>query len=215
MRYNCEVCEYSGNGKTQYDRHIKTGKHMKRCKLAEECEIECDRCSACFLTESQLEKHKESNSVFYDNPALAHRECNDFVCNLCDLSFNFSKALVNHQSHCDGKSKFTSYMKPETLEKKRIELEKIKLHNLETGCANESLDRLTFFIKTGIYPDDDYYHKSYLDTDLEKEEADPESMFYIKIIKKETVYYKNKEYKTDGLNNAFDEYGKFIGLFVD
>ena len=48
---------------------------------------------------------------------------------------------------------------------------------------------------------------------MEREEVDSDSILYDKI-KKTTVYWMNKEYSTDTLGNAFDDYGKFIGVWV-
>ena len=52
MKYLCKICEYKTNNKSNFNRHLKSKKHIKNSEIA--CE-----CGKIYKTQNGLWKHKK------------------------------------------------------------------------------------------------------------------------------------------------------------
>ena len=83
----CELCDkgYSSN------RNLKM--HIKRAHTKQR-DFSCNICEKCFVTNSDLTKHK-----------MIHSDKKAFQCNICDKSFTYKSDLTRHSSvHLDVKA---------------------------------------------------------------------------------------------------------------
>lgn len=237
--YLCDLCDFETEKKTAFATHCERKKHLKNLEKQKESTIKCTRCNFRFLNEDQLNNHKERNSLYFTNPMLKHRKCNDFTCSLCTLQFSNVKLLKQHQMNCDGISKFAGNIKQTTLDKKYKRLDNMKQHLLETGQVPHS-KQINNIIETiikpkenflekslnqeeeyeeeyEIYPETDYYHdyEFIAGDEWEVQEADPTARFYKRFFEKEIIKYKNEDYIIDRLFNCYDKNNEIIGGFMD
>ena len=59
MKYECKICYYETNRKSNYDTHMDSKKHMKVVELVEndDSKIDCKYCKKIFFTKRNIKGH--------------------------------------------------------------------------------------------------------------------------------------------------------------
>jgi len=64
-KFNCEICDYNGNNKANYERHLSTTKHKmlyKRCKkVKKRAAWVCPECEKCYYHRSSYYRHMKTH----------------------------------------------------------------------------------------------------------------------------------------------------------
>ena len=115
LKYNCNCCDFLTNNKTDYNRHIKTKKHIRKLSIDVPENI------------TIYSPSKTSNEVPYiaqqNSTKLGGIDKNpDFLCKYCDLKFKRSFNMNRHFKTCSMKKDFLG---KESLEKKLQEKDKM------------------------------------------------------------------------------------------
>ena len=158
--YSCIICNYSTNIKCNYNKHLKTKKHLKN--------------------EDKITPKSEKSINFAPNCTDLHRNCTElhqiapnctgsqnqtvYVCNFCDKEFTRKSSLMRHIEHrCGAKNKNLNYkelfddlkeqlQKEKQESKKQIELLLTKVGNTTTHINN------TQNIQLNSYGNEDLSH---------------------------------------------------------
>lgn len=91
MEYSCDICNYSTNGKFNYDRHLKTKKHKEKEAMVQKESVEsqlnpkknlsydCNFCGNSYSTASNLSKHKKKCSDKKQLVDELNKDCSDIA----------------------------------------------------------------------------------------------------------------------------------------
>ena len=86
--FSCETCDFFTNNRRDYNRHIKTYKHLNQG------EYYCDKCIFVTINKKDYERHLKSNK---------HKsKMNDFICNICNKTYKYKSGLCKHNKLCHG-----------------------------------------------------------------------------------------------------------------
>ena len=102
--YVCETCDYSTSQKANYEKHLSTGKHIKRA-IEVTCPHKCS-CGKVFTRIDNLTRHKKTCEVA-NNPAAKVtkvRESLPIVCHVhecaCGRTYKHARSLSKHKKTC-------------------------------------------------------------------------------------------------------------------
>lgn len=105
-KYNCIMCNYFTNSKKDYNRHLKTSKHMGRngeTKKSPNNNL-CEKCNKCFKSRTTLWRHKKrcvggKIKLAKVSQKLAKVSQKKFVCD-CGKSYKHKTSLSKHRKIC-------------------------------------------------------------------------------------------------------------------
>ena len=105
-KLSCEKCQYITNRKSNFDAHLLSAKHVRKCfgnqikqikQNAENAKKEyaCDICSKIYKTNSGLWKHKQQCKIKPFNENITTNEILDVIKHLIKDNQQFTKDLIN------------------------------------------------------------------------------------------------------------------------
>ncbi len=86
--FSCTKCDFFTNNKRDYNRHMKTVKHLNQG------EYSCEKCVFVTSNKKDYERHLKSKK---------HKsKMNDFICNVCNKTYKYKSGLCKHNKLCHG-----------------------------------------------------------------------------------------------------------------
>jgi hypothetical protein len=157
--YECKICNFSTKRKTEYERHIKTTKHINNIKLYEKETKECKKEKANKEHKNANNVSKNANNVSIDVSKnvsknannigeisqLNKNKKNNILCDLCGKIFKHRSSLSRHKSNCKGQNKNND---EEIVDLKNQIKDLVKIVNDATETANTATKTANTATKT-------------------------------------------------------------------
>ena len=143
--YNCELCDYNTKLKHDYNKHMKTKKHLKKLSILVEEDkdyLEDEQTNKLMNTKEHKINTKE-HKINTNEHTTNSEEIVKFQCIYCFQDFNTKPSLRRHELHyCKEYKDYKALYKQEKKEKEKLKLdsekEKEKL-KLDSEKAKEKL----------------------------------------------------------------------------
>ena len=107
-KFNCKICNYITNEKSNLNRHLKSKKHAlkvidindtKNTHINEKFDDELQHTKISHST-SHSTQHNTQHNTPQNIKLLKNTNKNNLVCDNCDICFSRTSSLVRHQKSC-------------------------------------------------------------------------------------------------------------------
>jgi len=143
--YNCELCDYNTKLKHDYNKHMKTKKHLKKLSILVEEDKDYleDGKKNELMSQNEPEMSQKEPQMSQNEPAMSQKTIEQYKCDYCNSLFTTKANLRRHEIHrCKEYKNYKALYKQEKKEKEKLKLdsekEKEKL-KLDSEKAKEKL----------------------------------------------------------------------------
>ena len=133
--YNCELCNYFTKLKNNYNKHMKTKKHIKNLSGLgdEEKEYLEDGKKNELMSQNEPQMSQNEPEMSQNEPAMSQKAIEQYKCDYCNSLFTTKANLRRHEIHrCKEYKNYKALYKQEKKEKEKLrkewEKEKEKLY---------------------------------------------------------------------------------------
>ena len=114
MKYNCKTCEYATNWKSNYTRHCKTQRHLKKAVAGvKQSNYICELCNYSSNRKNNYERHCKSKKYIKKNSKVII-VTKPFECLACNKTFRSRVNCLPHLRNSEHQKNVRSKY-PETL----------------------------------------------------------------------------------------------------